>query len=40
MFGTNPFGPAMQSLPTGFMEWFLYLMAAAVVVGVLVDMTH
>jgi hypothetical protein len=40
MFGTNPFGPAMQALPAGFMEWFLCLMAAAVVIGVLVDMTH
>ena len=28
MFGTNPFAPAMQSLPAGFMQWFLGLMAA------------
>jgi len=40
MFGTNPFAPAMQSLPAGFMEWYLCLMAAAVIVGVLVDITH
>ena len=40
MFGTNPFAPAMQSLPAGFMQWFLGLMAAAVVVGVLFDMAH
>ena len=40
MFGTNPFAPAMQSLPAGFMEWYLGLMAAAVIVGVLVDITH
>lgn len=40
MIGTNPFAPAMQSLPAGFMEWYLGLMAAAVIVGVLVDITH
>jgi hypothetical protein len=40
MFGTNPFAPAMQALPGGFMEWYLCLMAVAVVVGVLVDITH
>ena len=40
MFGTNPFAPAMQSLPAGFMEWYLCLMVAAVIVGVLVDVTH
>jgi hypothetical protein len=40
MFGTNPFAPAMQTLPGGFMEWYLCLMALAVVVGVLADITH
>ena len=40
MFGTNPFAPAMQALPAGFMEWYLCLMAAAVIVGVLVDIVH
>jgi hypothetical protein len=40
MFGTNPFAPAMQSLPAGFMEWYLCLMAVAVIVGVLVDIVH
>src|SRR5687768_8696642 len=40
MLGTNPFAPAMQGLPAGFMEWYLCLMAAAVIVGVLVDIVH
>jgi hypothetical protein len=40
MFGSNPFAPAMQSLPGGFMEGYLCLMVAAVIVGVLVDVTH
>jgi hypothetical protein len=40
MFGTNPFASAMQSLPAGFMEWYLCVMVAAVIVGVLVDITH
>jgi hypothetical protein len=40
MFGTNPFAPAMQSLPAGFMEWYLCLMVAAVVAGVVIDMAH
>ena len=40
MFGTNPFAPAMQALPAGFMEWYLILMVLAVIVGVVVDMTH
>jgi hypothetical protein len=40
MFGTNPFAPLMQSLPAGFMQWYLCLMVVAVIVGVLVDMAH
>ena len=40
MFGTNPFAPAMQALPAGFLEWFLCLMALAVIVGVLFDIAH
>src|SRR5688572_14409486 len=40
MFGTNPFAPAMQSLPAGFMEGYLCLMVVAVIVGVLADITH
>ena len=40
MFGNNPFAPAMQSLPSGFMEWYLGLMVAAVVAGVVFDITH
>jgi hypothetical protein len=40
MFGTNPFAPAMQSLPSGFLEWYLGLMVVAVVLGVLLDMAH
>ena len=40
MFTQNPFAPAMQSLPAGFMQWFLVVMALAVVIGVIVDVIH
>ena len=40
MFGTNPFAPAMQSLPAGFMQGYLVVMALAVVVGTLFDIIH
>jgi hypothetical protein len=40
MPSVNPFAVAGASLPAGFLQWFLVLMALAVVVGTLVDMVH
>ena len=40
MFTQNPFASAMQSLPAGFMQWFLVVMALAVVIGVIFDVIH
>src|SRR4029079_9099502 len=40
MFTINPFASVAQSLPPGFLQWFLILMAAAVALGTLIDMVH
>ena len=40
MFTNNAFAAAAQSLPAGFLQWYLIVMVVAVVVGVLVDMAH
>ena len=40
MFTNNAFASAAQSLPAGFLQWFLAVMVVAVVVGVLLDMAH
>jgi hypothetical protein len=40
MPSVNPFAVAGASLPAGFLQWFLVVMALAVVVGTLVDMVH
>ena len=40
MFTNNVFAAAAQSLPAGFMKWYLCLMALAVVAGVLFDIVH
>jgi len=40
MFTINPFASVAQSLPPGFLQWFLILMAAAVALGTLIDMAH
>jgi hypothetical protein len=40
MFTNNAFAAAAQSLPAGFMQWFLVLMVVAVIAGTLADMVH
>ena len=40
MFTYNAFAAAAQSLPAGFMQWFLVLMVLAVVAGTVLDMAH
>ena len=40
MFTSNVFAAVAQSLPAGFMKWYLCLMALAVVAGVLFDVAH
>ncbi len=40
MFGTNPFATVAQALPAGFMQWFLVVMIAAVVLGTVIDIVH
>ena len=40
MFETNPFATLAGALPASFMQWFLALMAAAVVLGTLFDIAH
>jgi len=40
MFAINPFATLAGALPAGFMQWFLALMAAAVVLGTLFDIAH
>jgi hypothetical protein len=40
MLTNNAFAAAAQSLPAGFMQWFLVLMVLAVVAGTVLDMAH
>ena len=40
MFTNNAFAAAAQSLPAGFLKWYLVVMVVAVVAGVLFDMAH
>ena len=40
MLSVNPFAAAGASLPAGFLQWFLVVMALAVVVGTLFDVVH
>ena len=40
MLSINPFAVAGASLPAGFLQWFLVVMAVAVVVGTLFDIIH
>ena len=40
MFTNNVFASTAQSLPASFMQWFLVVMALAVVVGVIFDVIH
>jgi hypothetical protein len=40
MFTHNAFATAAQSLPAGFLQWYLVLMVVAVIAGTLVDMIH
>lgn len=40
MFTNNAFASAAQSLPAGFLKWFLVVMALAVVLGTLFDIVH
>src|SRR5437868_2334443 len=40
MFTNNAFAGAAQLLPAGFMQWFLVVMAAAVILGTLYDIAH
>src|SRR5215208_5330868 len=40
MLSVNPFAVAGASLPAGFLQWFLVVMAVAVVVGTLFDIIH
>jgi hypothetical protein len=40
MFTNNVFAAAAQSLPAGFMQWFLVVMVVAVIAGTLADMVH
>jgi len=40
MPSVNPFAVAGASLPAGFMQWFLVVMALAVVAGTLFDVIH
>ena len=40
MFTNNAFAAAAQSLPAGFLQWYLVVMVVAVVAGVLFDMAH
>jgi hypothetical protein len=40
MLSVNPFAVAGASLPVGFLQWFLVVMAVAVVAGTLFDIVH
>jgi hypothetical protein len=40
MFTQSPFASAAQSLPAGFLQWFLAVMAILVVAGTLFDIVH
>lgn len=40
MLSINPFAIAGASLPAGFLQWFLVVMAMAVVIGTLFDIIH
>src|SRR6476646_665650 len=40
MLDSNPFAVAGASLPAGFLQGFLVVMALAVVVGTIIDMVH
>ena len=40
MFTNNAFASAAQSLPAGFLKWFLVVMFLAVVLGTLFDVVH
>ena len=40
MFTNNAFAAAAQSLPAGFLQWYLVVMVVAVVAGVILDMAH
>ena len=40
MLSINPFAVAGASLPVGFLQWFLVVMAVAVVAGTLFDIVH
>ncbi len=40
MLSINPFAAAGASLPAGFLQWFLVVMALAVVIGTLFDVVH
>ena len=40
MLSVNPFAVAGASLPGGFLQWFLAVMALAVLLGTLVDIVH
>jgi hypothetical protein len=40
MLSVNPYAVAGQSLPAGFLPWFLVVMVLAVVVGTLFDIVH
>jgi hypothetical protein len=40
MLSVNPFAAAAASLPAGFLQWFLVVMALLVVAGTLFDMAH
>jgi hypothetical protein len=40
MFTQNPFASAAQSLPAGFLQWFLAVMVILVVGGTLFDVIH
>ena len=40
MPSVDPFAVAGQSLPAGFMQWYLVLMVLAVIAGTLIDVAH
>jgi hypothetical protein len=40
MFSTNPFASLADAVPSGFMQWYVALMAIAVVAGTLLDTVH
>ena len=40
MFSSNAFAAVSESLPAGFMQWYVSLMVLAVIVGTVLDMIH